>query len=270
MEQIQGRCIFEEVESVDLIDAANTLKGRGGNGIQVAPPGDGVNKLLGWAIADVKMSAQAQDPNEQERFASNAILHARRALACLVEWYLKRDCFRLCDNAPNTAKKQSEILLKRGIIDELTSRVLERAVEKRNIVEHQFLAPALETAEDVVELLRRSITSMITESQPAYGPCLFGGILGGIASDKNGDRASFYGWREPSFILCTFVDRPWLGVIIPKSREEADVRRSFFDNTKVDTLLELLSIIERSFGRISGYMGADYWRLLAKEAGLDA
>jgi len=262
--------MFEEVESVDLIDAANTLKGRDSKGIHVSPPGDGVDKLLGWAIADVKLSAQAQDVNEQERFASNAILHARRALACLVEWYLKRDCFRLCNNAPSTAKKQSEILLERRIIDELTSRVLERAVEKRNIVEHQFLAPALETAEDVVELLRRSITSMITESQPSYGPCLFGSILGGIASGKNGERVFFYGWQEPSFILCTFVDRPWLGVIIPKSRGEAVVRRSFFDKTKVDTLMELLSILERSFGRISGYMDAAYWRLLAKEAGLDA
>lgn len=103
----------------------------------MSPPGDGVDKLLGWAIVDGKMSAQAQDINERERFASNAILNARRALACLVEWYLKRDCFLLCNNAPDTAKKhtakkQSEILLERGIIDELTSRVLERAVERRS------------------------------------------------------------------------------------------------------------------------------------------
>ena len=106
--------------------------------------------------------------------------------------------------------------------------------------------------------------------QPSYGPCLFGSILGGIAGGKNGERAFFYGWQEPSFILCTFVYRPWLGVIIPKSREEAVVRRSFFAATKVDTLMELLSILERSFGRTSGYMDTVYWRLLAKEAGMDA
>lgn len=211
----------------------------------------------------------AQDVNEQQRFASNAILNARRALACLVEWYLQRDCFRLCKNAPITAQNQSEVLLKRGIIDELTSRVLERAIEKRNVVEHQFLAPALETAEDVVELLRRLITSMMTESQPSYGPCFFGHILGGIASGKKGERAFFYGWQEPSFILCTFVDRPCLGVIIPKSRGEAVVRRSFFNKTDVDILMDLISLLEHSFGRISSYIDAFSWRLLAKEAGLD-
>lgn len=50
MEQVQGQCIFEKVEPVDLIDAANTLKGHDGIGIAVPPPGDGVNKILNWAV----------------------------------------------------------------------------------------------------------------------------------------------------------------------------------------------------------------------------
>jgi hypothetical protein len=270
VEQVQGQCIFEKVAPVDLIDAVNTLKGRDGIGIAVPPPGDGVDKLLSWAVADVKMSAQAKDANDRERFAANAILNARRALACLVDWYIQRDCFSLCKLPPDGAQRQSEILRKRGIIDELTSHVLERAVDKRNVVEHQFIAPALEVAEDVVELLRRSIKCLVADSDPTIGPCLFGGLSYGVGYGKKGERAAFYGWREPAFILCTFVEEPWLGVIIPDSRDKdkAVVRRSFFNETDVNTLIELLAILERTFGRIAGGMGSAMWRLLAKETGL--
>ena len=270
MEQVQGQCIFEKIEPVELIDAANTLKGHDGIGIAVPPPGDGVDKILNWAVADVKMAAQAQDVNERERFAANAMLNSRRALACLVDWYMQRDCFFLCKNAPVGAKKQSEILLQRGIIDELTSHVLERAVAKRDVVEHRFVAPPLETSEDVVELLRRSIKCLVADSDPTTGPCLFGGLSYSVGFGKQGERAAFYGWREPAFIMCTFVQKPWLGVILPDSRNKAVVRHSFFNETDVDTLMELLSILERTFGRIAGGMGSGMWRLLAKETGLDS
>jgi hypothetical protein len=166
-EPVQGQCTFETVEAIDLIDAASTLKPRRLRNraiINVPPPGNGVDKLLNWAIAEVKASAQANNPDEQERFAASATTNARRALGCLVDWYMQRDCFSLCKNAPAGAERKSEILVRRGLIDELTSHVLARAIAKRDVLEHQFVAPVLETAEDVVELLRRTIRNLMSES----------------------------------------------------------------------------------------------------------
>src|SRR4051812_45343225 len=80
------------------------------------------------------------------RLCTNAVVNSRRALACLVEWYVERDLGKLCMTPPATPKQQADFLVRRGIIDDLTSRVLERTIAKRNRVEHQFVAPDIETA----------------------------------------------------------------------------------------------------------------------------
>jgi hypothetical protein len=88
------------------------------------------------------------------------------------------------------------------------------------------------------------------------------------------EHAVFYGWREdkePNFIFCTFAQQPWLGIIIPISKDRAEVRRSFFNETDVNTLFELLSILEQSSGSSHMFIGmsSSSWRLLAKQAGLN-
>lgn len=268
MEEVQGTVNFEPVQPVDLLDAARSIEGRGGEGRVVAAPGDGPDKPLGWAVSDIKLAGTADDRSDRDHLATNAILNARRALACLVDWYLRRDCFALCKDAPSPPRRQAALLEKRRIIDELTSRVLERAIQKRNTVEHEYISPQVETAEDVVELLRRTIESLRNASDPQLGPCLFGSISYGVSSGREGPKARFYGYREPCFLFCTFDPEPWAGVILPESNAKALVRRSFLKEIQTETLYELLSILEHNFGRVSGYMSDEYWRLLGVQCGL--
>jgi len=69
-----------------------------------------------------------------------------------------------------TAKQQVRFLIARGVIDELTSRVLERAIQKRNDAEHRYISPTLDVTEDIVELLRRTVSAIRTQSSPEHGP----------------------------------------------------------------------------------------------------
>ena len=85
------------------------------------------------------------------------MLHARRGFACLVDWFLDRDLASLCKDPPRSAKQKVKFLISRGVIDELTSHVVERAIQQRNKAEHQYQPPSLETAEDVVKLFRRIV-----------------------------------------------------------------------------------------------------------------
>src|SRR5690606_9344925 len=132
-----------------------------------------------WAIQDVSKAPHEPNAQEQARLCTNAIVNARRALGCLVEWYVHRDLGKCCKNPPESPKQQAEFLMRRGIIDELTSRVLARAIEKRNKVEHDYIVPELDSTEDVVELLRRTMATIRNQSDPAMAPWIFGIFLGG-------------------------------------------------------------------------------------------
>jgi hypothetical protein len=268
MQALRGKITFEDVDPQDLIDVAGSISGRESEGIFVDAPGSGVDRLLAWSLADLQLAVDAPGGAAREQCAANAIVNGRRALACLVDWYLARDCFSLCKDAPLPEKKQAELLLERRLIDDLSSRVLGRAIQTRNVVEHEYSVPTLEVAEDVVELLRRTIQCLRAESDPAQGPCLFGSLSRSVRFGAAGSRAEFYGWREPSFLLCSFDLRPWLGAIVPSSSNESLVRRTFFDEISTKLLLEVLQVLENNFGRAGGTMSKDLWRLVATECGL--
>ncbi|HYD50451.1 MAG TPA: hypothetical protein VEB21_19000 [Terriglobales bacterium] len=268
MDAIRGHCEFEPIHPADLLGAISSLEGSDGTGIHVPHPGEGVDKLISWAIADVRSAESAGDKVDRERFASNAILHARRALSCLADWYMRRDCFVHCNNPPTTARQQSEILLRRGIVDGLTSRVLERAVAKRNEIEHEYVAPAVETAEDIVELLRRTIDCLSRESDPRNGPCFFGNFFHSLTTGRSGTSAEFFGWGAPSCVLCTFDSQAWIGIIIPSDKKNALVRRCPFSEISRELLLDVLACLEYKFGRHTGGAGSREWSIKAQQAGL--
>jgi hypothetical protein len=75
-----------------------------------------------------------------------------------VDWYVQRDLATLCKDAPETAKQQVKFLIMRGVIDELTSRLLERAIRKRNSAEHRYISPTLADADG--QLLRRTVAAI--------------------------------------------------------------------------------------------------------------
>jgi hypothetical protein len=167
-DRIIAQCEFETVSAADILDGLNTLSGRFGQGVNISAPGDGPDMHLSWSIQEVTNAFQTPNGPKRAQLCTNAVLNARRARACLVDWYVERDLGKYCRNPPTTPREQAAFLMRRGVIDELTSRVLERAVDKRNRVEHDFKAPDLETAEDVVELLRRTIAAIRLQSSLAF------------------------------------------------------------------------------------------------------
>jgi hypothetical protein len=244
-------CNFETVSAPDVLSGLNTLNGRYGQGIIVQPPGDGPDKPLNWAIQEIITAADAPTKEERERLSTDAMLNSRRALACLVDWYLERDLINCCKNPPSDAKRKARCLVSRGIIDELTSRVLERAISERNQVEHRYLVPLLETAEDVVELLRRTISAIRSQSEPSHAPWIFGSFLHSLGSSEKGPYAEFHGWTQPLLVLWRFGHRPWVGIVIPEGSSKAAVRRAFLDETGPEELIAILSVADLKYGRPS-------------------
>jgi hypothetical protein len=157
--------------------------------------------------------------------------------------------------------------MRRGVIDELTSRVLARAIDKRNRVEHDYIVPELETAEDVVELMRRTMTTIRQHSDPSYGPWIFGIFLGGHGFGKNGRFATFGGWCEPLVVFSRFAPRPWVGVVLPDGETKALIRYTNLAEVTLDQLLQLLSLAEQKFGQISSFSDSPSCQVMARELG---
>jgi len=235
---------IERATPADILDGLETLEGRYGEGVLVNPPGEGPDRLLNWALQEVADARRT----ETALHCVNAVLHARRSLACLVDWYLQRDLATLCKDPPATPKQQVKFLIALGVIDELTSRVLERAIQKRNGVEHRFQSPTLDVAEDVVELLRRTIADLRKLSDPQHGPWVFGIFLCSRGFGPNGRYAEFHGWSDPLVVFSRFAPRPWVGIVLPRNKTSAVIRRALLNETTTEELLQLLSLAQQKFG----------------------
>jgi hypothetical protein len=267
-QRVNPTCTFEKSSADDILDGVRTLDGRYGHSVLVGAPGVGPDALLNWGIQEVIAASNAQSTADRARLCTNAILNARRALACLVDWYLDRDIAKLCRNPPATPKQQSAFLTRRGIIDELTSHVLERAIEKRNQVEHEYVSPGVDTAEDVVELLRRTIFAIQATSAPSAGPWIFGTFPYSVTFDDKTANAEFYGWSGPLVIFSRFPPRPWVGILLPDAESSALVRQAFLDETDLEELTQLLSLTEQKFGHPSSSSSTLVCEALSREMGL--
>ncbi len=224
--------------------------------------------MLGWAVQDLHAALQSASPDSAKRHSVNAMLHARRGLACVVDWYLERDLAMLCKDPPGSAAEQARFLIARRVIDDLTSRVVERAVRKRNDVEHRFVAPPVETAEDAVELFRLVVTGMRMKSPPGSAPWTFGFFLGGIQSRNHERVTTFNGWSGPIVVFSRFKPQPWVGLVLPENGTEAIVRKTLLKDTTLDELVQLLELVERRFGSPNVASDLESCRKLAATAGL--
>jgi len=265
--QLIAECQFDPVSADDLIDGIGTLSGQYGQGVSIPAPGDGPDEPLSWAIQDVHQAANETDRAEQSKLCTNAMLNARRALGCLVDWYVTRDFGTLCKNPPGSPKQKAEFLMKRGIIDELTSRVLARAIEKRNHVEHEYIAPDLSSAEDVVELFRRTMTAIRQHSDPSHGVWVYGIFLGGNGNGGDGRWATFGGWCGPLIVFSRSGVRPWVGIVLPDSETHAVVRRTDLNQVQLDQLTTILALAEQKFGHASSFVDSQSCDLMARELG---
>jgi hypothetical protein len=265
---------IESATAADILDGLESLAGKirtlgAGQGIIVRAPGEGPDKLMNWALQEVNNAMQSLPNDERQHHCVDAVLHARRALSCLVDWYLERDLAIFCKDAPHDSKQKVRFLITRGIVDELTSRVLERAIRKRNDTEHRYTSPTLEIAEDVVELIRRTLSAIRTQSSPENGPWIFGSFLHCVQFGEKG-HAEFHGWSDPLLVFSRFEREPWVGLLLPENETKAVVRRALLKETTTDELLELLISAPRYFrGGPTWYTEAEFCKLLAVQSGLE-
>jgi len=256
---------FEEINPDDLIDGIKTLTGRQAEGLILPPPGEGPDKLLNWAIQDVEQATKSSNSGDIERFAANAIINARRALSCIVDWYLERDLVAKCKNPPASADKKTDFLVKRHIIDDLAASVLERAIYIRQKVEHEYESPTLEMAQDFVELIRREIYAIRAESNPERTAWTFGSYENSSGfSRKRGLFAEFYGWHDSLVVIQRFVEPLWIGIVLPKDSTHATIRRAFLKDFGVEDILEMLTALECNYSKLGSWSGPDSCELMAK------
>lgn len=244
---MQVKYSIETLKPEDLTQALLTVRQSATTVRAVIPaPGVGVDVLLERALADIADAARATAHKDVERAATNAIGNARRALACLVDWYLYRDGFCLCRNAPRGARAKSAILKSRGLVDELTSRVLARAIAVRNRAEHEYDNIGLDDAEDVVELLRRTTQVLRTTSNPAHAHCILGSMQYSMRTGPEEREVLFRGWvpNKACIVVALFASEPWVGIVIPQDKRAAVVRKVTFRNLDTDIWSDALSHLD--------------------------
>lgn len=258
---------FEEISELDLLSGINSIDYFKKNIISsqsktyLNAPGEGVDILLEWSLTDIYEAIEkSENGGDNKRNTTNAVLNARRALSCLVDWYMKRDGFYYCKDFRNNSQDKSEILLRLNIIDKLTSKVLQRVIDTRNIAEHEYLAVSIEAAEDAVELIRRTRDSLYSFSNPSELSVVYGAFQYSISLSENNYEYGFYGFSNELLIVQTLIEEPWIGIVLPTNSSEATIRRTFIKDMSCETLFQIHKKIKLEISRYNpGYI-SDFGR----------
>lgn len=213
--------------------------------------GVGFETFLRWATEDV--GTKIADPDQETRFAVSALMNARRSLSCLMDQYLLRDGFNLCTDAPREAGEKANLLVRRGVLDSLAAGALERAVDRRNRVEHSYERVDIKDARDTVQLVRATIENSVAKADPYWAPAFFGSFLGGHSSGERGENHWFHGWSGLVFVFARCDPQPWFGIVIPSSETAATIRRVSLRDVSCNQVLDLLAALESQSS--PGYTG---------------
>lgn len=247
---------FEELDPADIPSAVEACAGKLYKTVAwLAPLGLGHEAFLRWALEDITAATQSPAGDTQLRFCANALMNARRSLACLVDEYLIRDGFMACKDPPSNTREKTSILVRRGIMDHLAAAALERAIDRRHRVEHGYTTPTLEDTQDTIHVVRASVATIVANSNPYVAPYRFGTYLGGQGGGPDGIKCWFHGWSGVIFVHATFAPIPWLGEVIPSSSTDAVVRRVPLGRMTREQLLSYLTAIEQR--QSGGHSGSD-------------
>jgi hypothetical protein len=284
---VQGKIDFEEINPLDFMDVIKSCRlfdeyGLRITKVQLEPEGEGVENLISWAVAEIYEAMAHHELGDEKgckRKSTTAVITARRSLSCLVDWYMRRDGFRWCIDFKDSSEAKAEVLLNLGIIDKLTSRVIKRLIDIRNIAEHRYTSVALEEAEDIVELMRRLYDSLMGYSKPNEMNMIWGNFQYGYGlSTSKVYEFWFGGWHSPCFIMQLTSSSPWVGMVLPISKEHAIVRRAFINKMNTATLFGILTYVQnemdvknRRWREISmdRAMPKDFYYQLCKLSGLE-
>lgn len=263
---------FEPLDPSGFLDALGSLspgkKLQGNAGVIQPSLGLGYKHFLDWALLDIAEAGTASTPDSRQRFSVNAIMNARRALSCLVDQYWRRDGFAFCKDGSRDARKMADILVRRAVFDRLASGVLERAISRRNHVEHQYGGIELEDAQDMVQVVRATIESVVARSDPYCAPAMFGTILGGCSTSEGGVHGRFDGWSGNSVVFGATVSPAWIGIIVPKDECVAVVRKVETGKLTCEQLLSVLEICGAISGGGGGSCSENLWEARLRSAGL--
>jgi hypothetical protein len=189
--------------------------------------GAGYQVYLAWALRDLELAENESPGNDQDRLCVNAVMSARRAVSCLADQYLKREGISFCKNPPREAKAISEVLIARNVFSERAAICLQRAVDVRNRIEHQYQSIGLRDTQELIQLIHMTVEYTVNRSSPFTSPFLYGIVEGGAGLGPSGVYGTFGGWDGCCFVSMTFETRPWFGIVQPSSKFEATVRRAF-------------------------------------------
>jgi hypothetical protein len=272
-ETLRGKVKFEESNIKDLLSALDSLGGVRSSpiiGVVIPSPGVGYHNYLKWALADVREATVTSCKEEVHRLSTTAVMHARRALDCLIEQYMIRDCISHCEDPPKKTKPKNDYLLRRNIIDELTKIELQKLINLRNEMEHEFSTTDLDSSQRFVEFTKLIIPRMVERSNPSLGPCFFGSIMGGYGTKENRMRAWFSGWgKGPHLALSRLGSKPWIGILMEEDSVNAFVRRVSIKLQKKEDLLQVLDKAESIWGTEISPWQDSLWMEMAQLSGLE-
>jgi hypothetical protein len=270
IENIQGHSDFIPTSFADIISGLSTLTFFESQGISIPPPcTGGVETQIEWAIDEIReaLSGTADEQKIRQK-SSNAVVIARRGIACLADWILSAYGFNLCRDYSNLkAKGQSDILRQLGYYDEVTEYVLANGIMKRNELEHRYEFSELEEASDFVELVRHLFENLKANKWPGNGPTSFGSISGGTSwSAKCGYEGSFFGWEgaEPFLNIGTYDNPAWIGIVIPTNNENSEVLYCEINGLQTKELMQLYKTIHYNVNNRRGGSWSSREGLFAK------
>lgn len=82
----------------------------------------------------------------------------------------------------------------------------------------------------------------------------------------------FQGWPDttPRFLLATFLDPPWLGIIQPLAKDQALVRRIFLADAPPTLTDQILQMLTSNCPAATDFHDVPFWKALAQQVGLTA
>lgn len=188
---------------VDPLDVISGVKSLGTISLEsriISYRGQDVPTLLSWAFQELELAEAATSEPDQERHATQAVVHAKTAIDCLFDAYIERDYLAVrLGERPQFSKKLE--LLKQRLGNQLPWRLIPVVIASpRDAAQHERITPTLEEAGASVEAAKVIVQAMTTASNPLVGPALAGPLLGGSYHDEGGYKIYVLGF-PPAFGL---------------------------------------------------------------------
>jgi hypothetical protein len=222
-DSIEPNVVWNEAEPTDVISALGSQQPRSmiRRRIQYRGTTD-VETYLTWARLELEQAERNQ--SETKRHATQAIGHAKRALDCLFDAYIRRDWLD-SKLRPRAMFSEKLDLLKRRPNFRVPWRLIPNIIAApRDQAEHAFILPSVEEVGIAVEATESVVSALISHSDPLVGPAFCGTLLGGSSWSKGEVHHYFSGFSGPfaiTWIGSDGISRVGSGIAL--DRENAEV-----------------------------------------------